>query len=66
MTNLPQIQSAIQQLTTDELKQLADWLTEYRQSRWDEQIEGDVNTGRLDELGEQLKSAYDKGETSPL
>ena len=66
MKTLPEIQAAIEQLTTDEIRQLATWLTQHRESRWDEEMKSDVGAGRFDALSAELQSAYERGETEPF
>jgi len=39
-----------------DIRQLADWLQNYLDERWDEQIEADFTSGKLDHLTAQAKS----------
>lgn len=61
-----EIESAIQQLPADELSELARWFEEFHARAWDEQIERDVETGRLDTLGQQAKADFEAGLCKPL
>jgi hypothetical protein len=45
-----EIKSAIAQLSSEEMAELADWFDEYRAECWDRQIEEDAEAGHLDAL----------------
>ncbi|MGG6269593.1 hypothetical protein ACQ4M3_36570 [Leptolyngbya sp. AN03gr2] len=45
-----EVESAIKQLPESEVRDLARWLQEYLDERWDEQIEADFASGKLDRL----------------
>jgi hypothetical protein len=45
-----QVESAIKQLPEDEVRNLARWLQEYLDEMWDQQIEADLASGKLDRL----------------
>lgn len=50
MTNLPEIEAAIKKLPENEIRQLATWLQDYLDDQWDQQIESDIESGKLDHL----------------
>jgi len=50
MGNLPEIEAAIKQLPENDIRQLATWLEEYLEQMWDQQIENDLTSGKLDRL----------------
>jgi hypothetical protein len=50
MTNLPEIEAAIKKLPESDIHQLALWLQDYLEQRWDQQIEADLGSGKLDDL----------------
>lgn len=50
MTNLPEIEAAIKQLTEGDIRQLATWLQAYLDEMWNRQIEEDLKSGKLDSL----------------
>ena len=50
MTNRLEVESAIKQLPEGEIRALANWLQEYLDAMWDEQIEADLASGKLDHL----------------
>ena len=50
MSTRLEVQSAIEQLPKDEIRDLAKWLQEYLDEEWDRQIEADFGAGKLDRL----------------
>ncbi|TVP63161.1 MAG: hypothetical protein EA343_08790 [Nodularia sp. (in: Bacteria)] len=50
MTNLPEIEAAIQKLPENDIRQLADWLLNYLDEVWDQKIETDLASGKLNHL----------------
>ena len=45
-----EVELAIKQLPEDEVRNLAGWLQEYLDEMWDQQIEADLASGKLDRL----------------
>lgn len=64
--SVQEIEIAITQLSDEEFWKLSDWMTEYKNRQWDNQIEDDYNTGRLDALLDEVDAEYEKGLTKPL
>lgn len=50
MTNLLEIEAAIQRLPQGDVRQLAAWLQDYLDDMWDRQIEADLESGKLGAL----------------
>ena len=50
MTTLAEIETAIKQLPENDIRQLAVWLQDYLNEMWDQQIEADLASGRLNNL----------------
>ena len=50
MTKIEQIQSSIEQLSPEEIAELREWLEELDARRFDEKIERDAKSGKLDKL----------------
>ncbi|MDB9496302.1 hypothetical protein PN441_11995 [Spirulina major CS-329] len=50
MTTRLELESAIKQLPEQEIRDLANWLQEYLDQMWDQQLETDVTSGKLDHL----------------
>ncbi|HEY4232564.1 MAG TPA: hypothetical protein VGM76_04005 [Lacipirellulaceae bacterium] len=64
--SVQELENAIRQLSPDEFARLAIWLDEYRADQWDQQIEADVRTGRLDEAGRRADADFEAGRCNPL
>jgi hypothetical protein len=60
MSNL-EIKEAIQNLSKSELRDLLDWLDDYREAMWDKQIEEDIKLGKLDHLISEAKKEFREG-----
>lgn len=56
MTNLAEIEAAIQQLPEEEVRQLSVWLQAYLDEMWEQQIESDLESGKLDRLIAQAEA----------
>lgn len=50
MTTLPEIEAAIKKLPEGDIRQLAVWLQDYLDDIWDQQIETDLGSGKLNKL----------------
>jgi hypothetical protein len=55
------IEAEISQLSREEVRQLALWLTEYDFKLWDRQIEEDSQAGRLNSLFEEAETGRKQG-----
>ncbi|AFZ03922.1 hypothetical protein [Calothrix sp. PCC 6303] len=51
-----EVESAIKQLPESEVRNLAKWLQEYLDEMWDQQIETDLASGKLDRLIAQAEA----------
>lgn len=61
MSTLEQIEAAILQLPPEEFQKLLEWFFELDYQRWDEQLEKDINEGRLDKLAEEAIADFEAG-----
>lgn len=50
MDRVQEIEAAISRLPPEEFRRLTEWLRSLDQSRWDEQMDRDSSTGKLDFL----------------
>ena len=50
MTTRLEVESAIKELPEVEVRDLAKWLQEYLEDKWDRQVETDLASGKLDRL----------------
>lgn len=64
--SIQEIESAIAKLPPSEIAQLAVWFSEFQAQAWDQQIEQDVQSGRLKSLIEQAEQEYARGECQEL
>jgi hypothetical protein len=63
---LNDIESAIADLPPDDLAKFRAWFVEFDADAWDQQIEEDVKSGRLDELAEEALQDHAAGRTTEL
>jgi hypothetical protein len=61
MSTLEQIEAAILTLPSDEFNRLRQWLADVDYQRWDEQLEQDINEGKLDALAEEAIADFAAG-----
>ena len=60
------IESAVTQLSPDELARFREWFDEFDAERWDKQIEADAKSGKLNKLAEAAAAEYRAGKTKEL
>jgi hypothetical protein len=61
MSTVEEIEAAILKLSPQELSQLANWVLDLDEQRWDEQIERDIAAGTLDFLAQEALSEFEAG-----
>ncbi len=66
MTTLQEIQDAAGRLTVEDRSELCKWLLEQDAEAWDQEIEADVQAGKLDFLAEEALQEYRTGKTRKL
>lgn len=64
--DVKEIETAIAQLPPAQVAELADWFDEFRARLWDQQIERDLNSGRLQTLLDEAKDDLESGRCKPL
>jgi len=64
--NVKEIENAIASLPPTEIAELAKWFEEFHAQIWDQQIERDLKSGRLDTLLEEAKQDFESGNYNPL
>jgi len=64
--DVEELEQAVSKLPPEKLAEFSEWFREYVADAWDEQIERDAKTGRLDEKIEQAKEDYEAGQTTSL
>jgi hypothetical protein len=66
MTTLENIEKAVTELPADQLAEFRAWFEAFQAARFDERIEGDVKSGRLDRLAEQALADFRAGRAREL
>ncbi|MBM3941866.1 MAG: hypothetical protein FJ316_02865 [SAR202 cluster bacterium] len=66
MTTIEEIKEAVAQLSSDDLAVFRTWFAEFDWQVWDEQLERDVASGRLDILADEALQDFSQGRTNPL
>jgi hypothetical protein len=66
MTKLQKIEREIEALSYEELKSLGRWFDELRAQAWDDQIERDAKSGKLDKLIARANADIAAGRVKPL
>lgn len=61
MSTVKQIEAEILKLSPQELTQLADWVLDLDEQRWDDQIEQDIAAGKLDFLAQEALAEFEAG-----
>ena len=64
--SVTEIQAAITELTSDDLADLMKWLDDYQAKLWEQQIEEDLEAGRLDAVLAEVDEDYEAGLSQPL
>ena len=59
--DVKEIENAIASLPPSEIAELAKWFEEFHAQIWDQQIERDLKSGRLDSLLEEAKQDFESG-----
>jgi len=66
MSNIQEIESAIQKLSHEDLAALRHWFAEFDARQWDGEFEDDVKSGRLDSLAAEALSDLREGRCRDL
>lgn len=66
MSTITDIESALRALPVEDARTVAQWLQDYLDQQWDEQIDQDIAAGRLDKLADQALEHYRAGRVKPL
>lgn len=66
MTKLDDIEKAIARLAPDELTQFREWFEAFDGARFDEKIERDAASGKLDRMAEQAVADFRKDHAREL
>ncbi|MGF1614639.1 MAG: hypothetical protein ACFCVA_12220 [Gammaproteobacteria bacterium] len=66
MGKVESIEEQIKGLSAEELAQFRAWFLEFDWALWDEQLERDVASGKLDALAERALRDHAAGKSTPL
>jgi hypothetical protein len=64
--DLKEIETAISQLPPAKVAELAAWFEAFHTELWDQQLEHDLKTGRLDSLLQEAEQDVASGRCDPL
>ena len=66
MTNVEDIERAVERLEGADFARFRDWFTRLEADRFDQAIEADIEAGRVDKLLEEALADLEAGRTTPL
>jgi len=66
MTKIEKLEREIRELSAKELSTFRRWFAEFDAAAWDEQIERDVGTGKLDALADAALADHHAGRSRKL
>ena len=66
MNTAKEIEKAVASLPNSELKEFRSWFSQFDAENWDIQIEQDIGSGRLDELGAKALEQHESGKTKEM
>ena len=61
MLTVEQIESAILALPPDEYRKIVEWFADLNYQRWDEQLEKDIASGKLESLAKEAIASFEAG-----
>ena len=64
--SLTELEKEVENLSPGEFEAFTRWLDDFTARRWDEQLEQDAASGKLDELGKKADDAFESGLCSEL
>ena len=62
--NLLEVETAVSQLSPEQLADFRAWFAEFDAQRWDQQLANDVTAGRLDVLADEALRELHEGRTT--
>lgn len=66
MTTVETLEAAVSQLPPQDLAEFRRWFAEFDAAAWDQQIDADAATGKLDALAAEALAEYDSGQAREL
>ena len=66
MSNVERIEGEIKELSTEELATFREWFAKFDSERWDQQLESDIEVGKLDAMAERALRDHEAGRSTGL
>lgn len=66
MTRVEQIEKEIASLSQEELEDFRRWFQEFDATAWDQQIEADATSGRLEKLADEALHEHGAGKSTQM
>ena len=66
MSKLEKLEREVEELTPEERAAFREWFSAFDAAAWDEELERDANSGRLDRVAEDALVEYRAGRTRPI
>jgi len=61
-----ELEQVVKNLPPQELRAFTEWFEQYTSDKWDEQIERDILSGRLNDLADKADKDFEAGRVSML
>jgi hypothetical protein len=66
MSRIERVEGEISKMSPDELKAFRDWFARFDAAAWDDQIDADLNNGKLRALAERALRDHEAGRSTIL
>ena len=66
MSTIDHIEDEIRKMNAEELAEFRNWFLEFDARQWDEQIEKDAHSGKLDKVAEKAVGSWRDGKATEL
>ena len=66
MTNVEAVEKEIERFTPTELAEFRRWYANFDADAWDEQIEADAKSGKIDALAKEALAEYEAGKAREI
>jgi hypothetical protein len=66
MGMVERLETQVEKLGASEFDRFSAWFEQYRESRWDRQIEADAQSGKLAELAQRAREHHAAGRTTKI
>lgn len=66
MSTIAEVEQALRGMPVPDARAVANWLQEYLDEQWDQQLDADIAAGRLDALWQRAQADIATGRVKPL